>query len=925
MQRPVLLAAAIAGIFLLSVFALPPAFHAVGSPRSATAAPGAHPAGLVHPVTHPSPARTARSVPSTAAPLITPGLTVIYPNGTVSNGSAPISVAGNLYTLTAGFTGGLLDERNSSVLNGAGKTLNQLSSLPAAIEVFQAQGVTVDNFTIVNASYGIHGVDASALTVIKNVINASDWAIEVDDSSGIAVTGNTAVGTWGSEYYLDFGVSVSGNDFKNSSREAVYAEYCSNVSASHNQGSGSNVGVEGYADSGVTVWGNNLSKTLDGVYFEYVQHAIVSWNNASLGTYPIEFYYSAQITGTSNSGSGGSEAFYVEYCSNVQFTLENFANFSSEGAYLGYSSNVSLSQSSFVADDYSVYAYYVSDLWISHDNLSRGSYGVYLDYSSNAVVTNNTIFGEGYGSFEAYYGYENANVLVANNTAPGAEYGVYDEYSTHLVIRSNDFAHAISFEYAIYLYEDGSVVVSGNDLFNASSYGVYAEYINSLQILSNNVSYSGYEAMYVYESSAVTIDGNAVDHAAFIGLDVEYVTQFSIVGNPGGFTSATDGEGLFLDESSGGTAIGNTATHTNLSLDVEYCSNVQVSNNNASSSVYGIWEEYANNVTFAGNQFWADKYAFEVVGGANVWIYHNNFVGDQGWTITNTSVVGNFHWDNGYPSGGNYWSNHTGPDAKGGPGQNLTGADGIVDTALVINATMSDRYPLAAPWTVYLLEFTASGLASGLTWSVTVNGMTLTSQTPTIDYAEPYGASAPFQYTVGRVTGYNAPSPASGSGTMAHANAAFSIAFTPFTYTVTFHEVGLTAGTDWSVTVNSVVQSGTGPDITASLSNGTWTYATKNISGYALTTPAGSVNVRGIGPVITVTYIALNNSSGTPTTVTITVSSGYTSTTVYSLLGALVVALLLAILGFVLYARARRPKSPPAATPWSAPPSGAQP
>jgi hypothetical protein len=50
--------------------------------------------------------------------------------------------------------------------------------------------------------------------------------------------------------------------------------------------------------------------------------------------------------------------------------------------------------------------------------------------------------------------------------------------------------------------------------------------------------------------------------------------------------------------------------------------------------------------------------------------------------------------DNGYPSGGNYWSSYNGTDVYSGPYQNETGSDGIGDTPYPIDANNTDRYPL---------------------------------------------------------------------------------------------------------------------------------------------------------------------------------------------------------------------------------------
>lgn len=55
-------------------------------------------------------------------------------------------------------------------------------------------------------------------------------------------------------------------------------------------------------------------------------------------------------------------------------------------------------------------------------------------------------------------------------------------------------------------------------------------------------------------------------------------------------------------------------------------------------------------------------------------------------------------WDDGYPSGGNYWWNHTAVDLCIGLYQNETGSDGICDTSFDIDENNQDRYPLMNPW-----------------------------------------------------------------------------------------------------------------------------------------------------------------------------------------------------------------------------------
>jgi len=76
-------------------------------------------------------------------------------------------------------------------------------------------------------------------------------------------------------------------------------------------------------------------------------------------------------------------------------------------------------------------------------------------------------------------------------------------------------------------------------------------------------------------------------------------------------------------------------------------------------------------------------------------IFHNNFINDAQQVISIDSVN---VWDDGYPSGGNYWSDYSGIDEKNGPNQDQPGSDGIGDAPYIIEVDNRDRYPLMIPW-----------------------------------------------------------------------------------------------------------------------------------------------------------------------------------------------------------------------------------
>jgi outer membrane protein assembly factor BamB len=129
---------------------------------------------------------------------------------------------------------------------------------------------------------------------------------------------------------------------------------------------------------------------------------------------------------------------------------------------------------------------------------------------------------------------------------------------------------------------------------------------------------------------------------------------------------------------------------------------VNIENNTVECSVLGIYGFFLRPSTwdlrFIGNLVAGYNFGMLIAedGGFNVF-YHNTFV-------NNTQNIWAFRaadtdlWDDGYPSGGNYWSDYTGLDFFHGSNQNITGSDGIGDTPYIIDSDNLDRYPLMIPW-----------------------------------------------------------------------------------------------------------------------------------------------------------------------------------------------------------------------------------
>ncbi len=110
------------------------------------------------------------------------------------------------------------------------------------------------------------------------------------------------------------------------------------------------------------------------------------------------------------------------------------------------------------------------------------------------------------------------------------------------------------------------------------------------------------------------------------------------------------------------------------------------------SESFGLGNTY-NNVVSRNVFETSGRYSLVLSNSTNDLFYGNSFL-NSSYTFTMPLVSDT--WDNGYPSGGNYWRYYTGVDQHTGPNQNLAGSDGIGDTPYIWG-DINDRFPLMQP------------------------------------------------------------------------------------------------------------------------------------------------------------------------------------------------------------------------------------
>jgi parallel beta-helix repeat protein len=155
-----------------------------------------------------------------------------------------------------------------------------------------------------------------------------------------------------------------------------------------------------------------------------------------------------------------------------------------------------------------------------------------------------------------------------------------------------------------------------------------------------------------------------------------------------------NGHGIEVLRSSGSTVQDNLVSgNVQTGILTVWSFNNTICGNTISDSNVGIGTAFpCYNNTFSGNTISDNAYGF-LVAFQNCRLFHNNIENNTNQVTLCSPQYANA-WDDGYPSGGNYWSDYSGVDLYRGPYQNETGSDGIGDEARVIAVNNQDRYPM---------------------------------------------------------------------------------------------------------------------------------------------------------------------------------------------------------------------------------------
>jgi parallel beta-helix repeat protein len=300
---------------------------------------------------------------------------------------------------------------------------------------------------------------------------------------------------------------------------------------------------------------------------------------------------------------------------------------------------------------------------VYHENLVVGKSLLILgENASSTILDSNSS-----GSFNVI---ANADLTLSQFTIQNGYSGIFGSHTSAVTVTNCIIRNQYYFGVFIQTYDKVNVTVR-DSLIADSGGGIQISYSEGFcAIERNNLSQvdSGILIGWGNPVSGGIINNTIVGKNHGTGADLTHFNNGLVEGN----YIAAFYDGMYLTDFSYNEVVRNTLTaNDGISIALMSSNSNIVVGNDILNNGFGIWlsSSSADNV-----------------------VYQNNFVSNLQQAHFEPPSFPNI-WDNGYPSGGNYWSDYNGTDEN---------QDGLGDTGYTICTNNTDSYPLIGMFSVFI-------------------------------------------------------------------------------------------------------------------------------------------------------------------------------------------------------------------------------
>ena len=357
------------------------------------------------------------------------------------------------------------------------------------------------------------------------------------------------------------------------------------------------------------------------------------------------------------------------------------------------------------------------DFYVLAGNVSSGGDGILIERSG--IVFDGlgySIQGQGVGVGVCLASVK--NVTVRSVRVSGFGVGVQFENSSMSNLSENFIAYCGK---AVYLQHSFDNWITGNDVKgnvdgffvsgssrntvvqnNSTSNDLAGLYLigSSHNDVCENCFLDNYNGIFLTESSrSNSLRDNTIESNLWSGIGLNKDSKENYIF--GNVVERNKWHGIRLEDSSNNTMIENQIVdNARQGVFLENSTGNDVCDNSISGSQNGISLSESMYNLFRGNTLSDNDVGLSVLESSANDIFHNNFasnskhVYDYSWDNFPDIAQSVNVWDDSYPSGGNYWSGHSGVDFRSGQNQNESGSDALSELPFQIDLSNSDQYPL---------------------------------------------------------------------------------------------------------------------------------------------------------------------------------------------------------------------------------------
>jgi parallel beta-helix repeat protein len=418
---------------------------------------------------------------------------------------------------------------------------------------------------------------------------------------------------------------------------------------------------------------------------------------------------------------------------------------SGNGITLAGRTNITISHLTIMTFDVGILLIDSSNVNLISNEITSNNQGVIVNDSLDSHISQNNVYSNNGNGIDVYESSDGS--IHGNNVTANSWIGIKVEASsnnTEIVGNSVSANGQMGISVTMACFHNSLV---GNDVTRNIGVGIWLQGSTGSTLSDNNVTDNG-DGIYIFSSFNNILSGNMMEGNTYnfgvYGIDLPSFTEFIDTSN------VVDGKPVYYLLNQSNIVISSDAYSNVGYLGLVNCANMTVQGVSPPNNVQGILLAFTSNSkiigndlanhgagiylwsspnnTLSGNNMTNNDYGIALVSSPSNNVFHNSFTNNptQAYAEDSSSI-----WNEGYPSGGNRWSDYNGTDIYSGPYQNQTGSDGIGDSGYTIDPNNIDQYPLKGTYN----SFNASPEQTVQTLSnSTISSFTFNSNDTTISF-----------------------------------------------------------------------------------------------------------------------------------------------------------------------------------------------